>query len=407
MRRSLKYVVFVMLFSLVAAACGDGDGTADPTGDATSTEAGAQTLTIFVDGEVGDSNSAILGYLPRAVTAKPGDTVDFAFQPGDPHTVTFGTLVDQAFAEMAAGDEPATMAQIPPAFDPATLSIVATGALPCFAAEAPALDGAPCEGEQTAFTGADAFYNSGLLSADEGQVSFTVEIAADAVPGTYNFFCLLHGPDMSGSVTVVGADEASDTAADVDAARAAELAAIVEAATPVLEAQVTGVQPGFEDLFGQGPGQVLAGGAVEEPVFVDILQFGPSETSIAAGETVTFNIFGFHTVSFNVPQDATPAIIPGDDGLPVFNPLATAPQGGAAGAPPPPEGDGEQPTAEPAPMVIPLDGGTFDGTGFFSSGLLPSFPPALFAWTVTFTTAGTYPFACLVHPGMEGTVTVT
>ena len=41
-----------------------------------------------------------------------------------------------------------------------------------------------------------------------------------------------------------------------------------------------------------------------------------------------------------------------------------------------------------------------------SSGAIVSFPPQLFQYRVTFTQAGTYPFQCLIHPDMEGTVTV-
>jgi len=41
-----------------------------------------------------------------------------------------------------------------------------------------------------------------------------------------------------------------------------------------------------------------------------------------------------------------------------------------------------------------------------SSGLILSFPPVLTAYKVRFTRAGTYPYECLIHPGMAGTVVV-
>jgi plastocyanin len=52
------------------------------------------------------------------------------------------------------------------------------------------------------------------------------------------------------------------------------------------------------------------------------------------------------------------------------------------------------------------DGGSFDGTGFRSTGLVLSFPPSLLGYKMTFTKAGTYGYVCLIHPGMTGSVVV-
>lgn len=414
----LRKVVAVMAVGALVAACGSDDeptvtDTPSPTETETDAagppdedpEAGPRSVTVEVDGSIEGSNVALLGYFPREVTVRQGDTVDFALQPGDPHSITFGALVDEAFAFFAAGDEtaepPAALQQIPQAFpedgsppDPAAV-------LPCFTADAPTL-GEPCEEGQPDFDGSFAFYNSGLL---EPTNTFSMTIADDAATGTYGFFCLLHGPDMSGSVTVVAADEDAPTPEEVTAQGSEQRDAVAAAAAPVLEAQPTGVHPGL-DMIPQGDDQVLAGGFVPEPVPVDILQFGPAEVTVAAGESVTWNVVGFHTISFNATQDATPPIIPGEDGLPTFNPLAFAPQGGSAGAPPPPEGEGPPPDEPPGPPMV-VDAGAWDGTGFFSSGLFPSLPPALLSYKVTFPTAGTYTYQCLIHPDMEGTVNVT
>jgi hypothetical protein len=62
---------------------------------------------------------------------------------------------------------------------------------------------------------------------------------------------------------------------------------------------------------------------------------------------------------------------------------------------------------ENARLVV--DGGTWDGAGFRSSGfpicLGGDCPPARFS--LTFTKPGTYRYACLLHPAMIGTVVVT
>jgi plastocyanin len=54
--------------------------------------------------------------------------------------------------------------------------------------------------------------------------------------------------------------------------------------------------------------------------------------------------------------------------------------------------------------AFPAGGSTYDGTGYFNSGLSgPSAPP----YVLTFTAPGTYEYLCLFHPvPMKGTVTV-
>ncbi len=86
----------------------------------------------------------------------------------------------------------------------------------------------------------------------------------------------------------------------------------------------------------------------------------------------------------------------GDDGGFHLNQSALVPVG--FNAPPPPEGgEGEGEGAPP-----PVDAGTWDGTGFFSSGI--TFDGQ---FTMTFAAPGTYEYVCLIHPEMEGTVRVS
>ena len=58
----------------------------------------------------------------------------------------------------------------------------------------------------------------------------------------------------------------------------------------------------------------------------------------------------------------------------------------------------------PPPVI---DGGSWDGRGFRSSGIIfgPP-PPNTTQFKLRFTNAGTYAFVCSVHRGMSGTVTV-
>lgn len=86
-----------------------------------------------------------------------------------------------------------------------------------------------------------------------------------------------------------------------------------------------------------------------------------------------------------------------------INPDSFAPAGGE-GQPPPSDSGG--PPAENTPPIV-IDGGTYDGTGFRNSGIVLSFPPQLYQYKLTFSKPGTYEYFCLVHPEMQGTVTVT
>ena len=62
------------------------------------------------------------------------------------------------------------------------------------------------------------------------------------------------------------------------------------------------------------------------------------------------------------------------------------------------------PTCGQSPAAPPC---TFDGTKVVSSGLIPTFSGAAFPVQIAANTApGTYHYICLVHPGMEGTLTV-
>ncbi len=61
-------------------------------------------------------------------------------------------------------------------------------------------------------------------------------------------------------------------------------------------------------------------------------------------------------------------------------------------------------------VAFPSGGATYDGSGFVNSGLLflrvppgSQKPPT---YSLTFTKPGTYEYDCLLHPGMDGTVTV-
>jgi hypothetical protein len=85
------------------------------------------------------------------------------------------------------------------------------------------------------------------------------------------------------------------------------------------------------------------------------------------------------------------------DGTVKRNPRLDPPAGGAKKFKDPSEGPpGEEP--------IVFDGGTYDGTGFWSSGSLGAEP--WLEYTMRISKPGTYRYACLIHPPMVATVVV-
>jgi plastocyanin len=122
---------------------------------------------------------------------------------------------------------------------------------------------------------------------------------------------------------------------------------------------------------------VLVGGESDDHA-LQAQAFLPTSLTINAGDTVnwTMNAAFVHTVTF------------------------------LAGGPVPPEpiptGQGNQLMLNPL-NAFPTSATTYDGTAFTNSGLLDRKGAA---FSLTFPTAGTYGYVCVLHPGMAGRVVV-
>lgn len=222
-----------------------------------------------------------------------------------------------------------------------------------------------------AFTGTES--GSGLIPPDQPQAfSLVIDVAAGT---TFSYQCDIH-PGMAGNVTVV--DDATEipSPVDVQLQGAAELGGSIGAAVPT-----------YYDMFGKSSAMMMStnGTATVQPGNdvgrAAMNLFFPYITNIKAGESVSWTIPATsiepHTIS-NPP-------IYGQE----FSPI-------------------EQKDAPPilalgntlAPMT---QSGTTIKTGdAWSSGLI--LPGTTF--TLTFADAGVYPYACNIHPGMNGVVVV-
>jgi len=391
MRRALLCVV-VAVFSMGVAACGG------------SSSSSAQSRTVQVDNTTDKFNGSFIQYFPKDVAVHPGDTVDFHENwSGEPHTVTMGTLVEAGLkavqdAGPAAqnGPPPPAFAQLPTLLPQGPGDAHQNAAQPCFLTT-----GAPPSDANTAcpkaqqtqpeFTGTQTYFNSGFLP--EGD-TFKVKLSPDIKPGTYHYYCNLHGPDMSGTITVKAKDASIPSSSASDAQGKKELDDVVNKLVgPYNDAKAGKFPlPGVKNVAGYGA-QDAPQAAIDE--------FIPATIQAKVGQKVTWTVVGPHTISFGkTPVEPGKFLTRAADGAWHLNPAADAP----AGFPPAPQANGPPPAQ---PTITPDDGGTYDGTGYKSTGTVLSFPPALVGVSMTFTKPGTYTYVCLIHPKMGGVVQVT
>ena len=205
-------------------------------------------------------------------------------------------------------------------------------------------------------------------------------------PGTYEYVCLLH-PPMRATITVVEA-----TVADVPSQ--GDIDAMAQAEEAPLRAEIKRVVDSGQNVRTEpGPNGTtiwhVQAGAGGIPATAQSFDFLAKDITIQEGDTVVWDSEMFHNVTFH-PGRMHPEFIipkPQPQGPPIisFNPEVVFPH-------------------KPA--------GEFDGTGFWSSGVMGVDTMALpggKTFAMTFSKAGSYKYMCAIHRvlGMEGSVTVS
>lgn len=401
-----------------------------------SSSAGPQTRTVQVDYAHDEFVSSMFQYYPRRLTVRPGDTVEFEQAwTGEPHSVTMGTLVDDKIKPLVdlferikrTGQVPEDE---PPEFAGFDLPYALTGegdtamaqnaAQPCYVDEKdftgtyPGDVNTPCpKRAQPEFNGRQAIYSSGLIPYEgvKGN-TFRVRLADDLAPGTYTYYCNVHGPLQYGQLVVKE--------------KGAEIPSNGEVARQAREEAKTQTEPMRRNFLAAKEGNPVAGGFPGEAVTIDagktrligvpvpffekdqfvngvVNEFVPRDLRARVGEKLTWTFVGGHTISFNVPDYFPIFTIDDKDGTVRYNPDALRPVGwpGRPGAGEGPERDDDGGEGPRAPVHV--DAGAWDGKGFRSSGLDFGTQDT---FSVTFTRPGTYAYACLIHPQMVGKVVV-
>jgi plastocyanin len=365
--------------------------------------------TVLVDYKHDEFTSAFFRFFPSAVTVRAGDTLVFKqYWSGEPHTVTLGSRVDQAFKPIlpllkngvptgAPPPEADAFLKLPTVFDQNSPNLQQIAAQPCYVdTGAPPADPAkPCpKRTQPAFNGRQSYYNSGFIPYQglDGN-TFRVKIAADAAPGTYNYYCAVHGPVMRAQVDVKGKDASVPSQDEVNRQAQAEIQKAAEPALVALHEAQSGKSPIHGGYF--------AGYGSDKIQDVEINQFIPKTIQAKVGQKVTWIFVGAsHTVSFDVPS-YLPIYTIDKQGTVSGNPQTNDPI--ASPGPPPQDPNSNGPPPGTPPTIV--DAGNYDGSHFISSGLFPGGAGST-GYSLTFTKTGTYRYACLVHPDMVGRVDV-
>jgi plastocyanin len=263
----------------------------------------------------------------------------------------------------------------------------------------PKAEDKPCtkrQQRQPTFDGTASYYNSGIIPYEGPQGNtFRVQLADDTKPGTYFFYCAVHGPGQATELRVRPPGTSVESQADVNRRARAE---IEDFAAPMVktfdDAKDNELDMGGRKL--EGP---FAGLSV--PVHGILNEMVPKTFQAKVGEKVTWKLMGAdHSVSFDVPR-YFPIMRFANNGKITLNPKLAEPAGGS---PPLPEEQQPGPDDEGG-GIQRIDGGTYDGSGFWSSGLISSEPYA--EYSLRFSKPGAYKYACLLHPPMVGTVVVS
>jgi plastocyanin len=397
---------------------------------------GSQIRTVLVDYKHDEFAGSFLSYFPKSIETHPGDTVVFRQAwSGEPHSVTMGSMVDkygqllkpylEIFAkkgyEGLPDETPKNIEPIEkklPWMSDDNGNIAQNGAQPCFLTKGtpPRDPDEPCrkaQQRQPAFTGRQTYYNSGFIPY-EGQQgdTYTVKLAPDVKLGEHFFYCNYHGPFMSGFINVKPKGAEIDSAGDVAKEARREIDISAKPLLREFRAAEAGRTPIPKDMVDDAErlglptktsgGKTfytgwLAGDGAEEVDNGLIDEFIPSKLEARVGEKLTWVVIGTHTISFDVPK-YFPIIKIAKDGKISLNEKIRPPFGGA----PKISGLGEHEGASPTPET---DGGSWDGEGFWSSGLIESENFAVYHLRIT--KPGAYKFACLIHPSMVGTLEVS
>lgn len=360
----------ILLVGLCAVLAATWFGLGAPSASAASA---ATPHTWHVQVGAQSSNEAVqtMGYYPSHLWVDQGDTVVWTAKAAEIHTVTFLSTASpcpsDALCDLPAGFDPGDMLQSTP------------------------------QGGST-YDGT-SYYNSGIMSSATGdtgplppfvtvQKTYSLTLSSTLAPGTYTYYCLVHGMAMKSQLIV----QAAGTPYPFTQSQYNRMSS---------QRAHADVRDGFRvwraarhqaDALTRQHGPTVLVGAMDDRAMV--MRFIGPKQHVRVGDTVRFVATSMgepHTVTFG--SDVTGC------GTPPCNP--EMPWNVSLDA------SGNETASYPG-----LNGGFTGSPTDLNTGLMFGLPPAVThlpsMLTVTFTHAGSYPYVCALHDymGMMGKVVV-
>ncbi|MGI8556767.1 MAG: cupredoxin domain-containing protein [Solirubrobacteraceae bacterium] len=306
-------------------------------------------------------------FFSKKITIHRGDTVSWAIHGF--HTVAFPGKGKQPPPLIIANAASPVLG----ALDPAGVPFWFNGKAPSL--QVNPLAQLPAGGHT--YTGS-GYANSGLPPGGPGK-PFAYKLKFSKT-GSFRYFCIVH-PGMEGTIKVVAPGRKAQTPGQVHAAALAQQARVFKQAALLGKIKPAG-------------GHVRVGNDSNGATW---LRFFPHNRTVKVGQTVTFDMHArdeIHTVTFG-PESYT---------LGLENSFTqVTPQPGG-----PPSVSLDPVSAYSSdPRPLPPYDGTNHKIGFENSGILSNTGPQPSSASFTFTKPGTYRYECVIHQGMDGTITVT
>jgi plastocyanin len=339
-----------------------------------------RNLTVLVGW--GRDTESLDAFFPRDIRVRAGDTITWRQNSDSAHTVTFlGPFDGPAQTTIFNGPEDQSVPANNQPF-PGRPGVTYANPLRNWPQPGPEVNG--------------SVYQPGVLTSSGNLAAVPQTPGVDPIsafslvfdkPGTYQYLCFTHPNTMPGTVEVVASTATNvPSQAQITAQGEREITALrgrLDRARAQLDRpQRSDAGPGDRDLW-----YVSAGLSYfqlnDDRVVLD--EFLPRNLTIASGDTVVWGSTGFHAVTFNPSPIAPP-----------LNVVDTLPDGRRVVMNNPEVWDPVKPS------------GVFDPTQYYVSGNLNRAQPVGTAWSLTFTTPGTFEYYCAVHldRGMKGTITV-
>lgn len=322
----------------------------------------------------GRDTISISAFFPKNVRLRVGDTITWNNNTDDTHNVMFVSGEELPEFNVRVGGSSANLVIGAPG--DLTPQVIVNPVVANSTREA----NAPIE----TYSG-HGYFNSGIFTRPFGPDNANIETYSLAfdTPGVYEYLCLIH-PFMMGTVEVMPIDSSGLPSKE-------ELYLQAEKEIDVMMDQVEGVIRSSKILRKeQGPDESTVWhvqvGARRGSFEVQLLQFSPKDLTVQEGDTVVFTSATFHNVTFHPGQPP-----------PAFEVLDYTAQGSA------------RLIVNPRVAFPSKTSGEFDGTGFFTSGLIgPGYLPGGTTFTMNFAKPGVYQYICAIHRemGMVGTVNV-